>query len=234
MMAAVQYNPPAHLCEPPPARCRTRNYPLFQPPISWRRIPLCRPPNCEEIQEGDPNLHVNRQGTLDRIDWIRGWVITQLFTRGQVECDESPPYIPRGHPRLGGWWADAFRGGGSVTARGAAFRSGSKLWALQWNHVTNQTLTQAKEFALDAISYLLAWGIASRIDVHPWYISRRVMRLDIKISGPGGADVNVTIQGTGMPDSRYLWTEYRATPNVDALGSRYPRSVPREAAAEAA
>jgi len=224
-MTSVQYNPPQHLCGPEPPPCRTRNYPLFHPPIASRRIPLCRPPNCEAIQEGEPNLHVNTFGTLDRVDWLRGWIIVQLFTRGQVECDETPPRI-RGHPRLGGWWADAFRGNQSVTGRGSAFRSGSKLWTLQWSHVTNETLMLAKEFALEAISYLLSWGIASKIDITPWYISRRVMRLDIVVTGPGGIDVNVTVQGAVMPDSRYLWTEYRAIPNVDVLGKRYPRSQP--------
>jgi len=226
-MASVQYVPPHDSCSPPLPPCRTRNYPLFQPPISSRRIPLCRPPNCEGIQEGEPNLNVNRMGTLDRSDWLRGWVIAQLFTRGQVECDETPPHIPRGHPRLGGWWADAFRGDQAVTGRGSVFRSGSKLWTLQWSHVTNETLMLAKEFALEAIGYLLGWGIVSKIEVTPWYISRRVMRLDILLRGPGGADVNVTVQGTSMPDARYLWAEYHATPNVDALGQRYPRTVPQ-------
>jgi len=230
----VQYNPPQHICAPPPPRCRTRSYPLFQPPIASRRIPLCRPPNCEGIQEGDPNLHVNKMGTLDRNDWLRGWVIKQLFTRGQVECGdrdsgEHPPYIK--HPRLGGWWADAFRGNTSVTSRGSAFRSGSKLWTLQWNHVTNQTLMQAKDFAFEAISYLVAWGIASKIDIVPWYISRRVMRLDITIKGPGASDVNITVQGSAMPDSRYLWEEYKNIANIDPLGKRYPRSVPTAEAA---
>jgi len=230
-MTSVQYNPPHHLCQPPPARCRTRNYPLFSPPIASRRIPLCRPVYCEGIQEGDPNLNVNRMGTLDRVDWLRGWVAVQLFTRGQVECGNNPPYteppyIPKGHPRLGGWWADSFRGDRVTTARGAAFRSGSKLWTLQWNHVTNQTLMQAKEFAFEAISYLVSWGIATKIDIVPWYISRRVMRLDITIHGPGVGDVNITVQGSAMPDSRYLWEEYKRTPNIDSLGQRYPRSVP--------
>lgn len=236
-MTIIQYDPPQHRCLPPPPRCRTRYLPPFQPPISWRRIPLCRPPNCESIQEGDPNLHVNKQGTLDRIDWLRGWIITQLFTRGYVECDENqiigqrwrqPPEIVMQRQRLGGWWADAFRGAASVTARGSAFRSGSRLWTLQWNHVTNETLMLAKEYALEAIQYLLGWGIASKIEIEPWYISRRVMRLDIVVRGPGGGDVNVTVQGTAMPDSRYLWAEYKPTPNVDPLSVRYPRSFPSD------
>jgi|SRR5215510_9983500 len=221
----VQYNPPQHLCAPPPPRCRTRNYPPFRPPIASRRIPLCRPPNCEGLEEGEPHLHVNRMATLDRIEWIKGWVIVQLFTRGQVECDEDPPHF-YGHPRLGGWWADAFRGGESVTARGAAFRSGSKLWTLRWSFVTNDTLIKAKEFAYDAINYLVAWGIASKIEINPWYISRQVMRLDILVRGPGGVNTAVTVQGTAMPDSTYLWEEYRPRHRVPPLAQRYPRSRP--------
>jgi len=182
---------------------------------------------------------VTKQGTLSRDDWLRGWVIKQLFTRGLVECGDRldfddgthrwtgdvPPYIK--HGRLGGWWADSFRGGQAVTARGSSFKSGSKLWTLMWNHVTNQTLMQAKEFALEAIGYLMSWGIASKIEVTPWYISRRVMRLDIVIRGPGGVNTQVMVQGSAMPDSRYLWEEYGGRPrNVDPLWVRYPRSVP--------
>lgn len=219
-MTMIAYIPPRNLCEPEPQRCRTATFPVFQPPISSRRIPLCRPANCENIQEGEPNLNVTGAGTLDRRDWLRGWVMTQLFTRGQIECTDAPPFID--HSRAGGWWADAFRSGEYVGGRGSAFVSGSKLWSLQWNHVNNQTLMMARQFALEAISYLLSWGIASKIDVAPWYISRNVMRLEILLKGPGLGTESIVVQGAALPDSTYLWEEYTGKTTVPPVW-HYPR-----------
>src|SRR5215467_8860602 len=132
-------------CAPPAPRCRDRISPPFKPGIATRRIPVCSPVFCEGLQPGEPNWFVNAFGTLDRTNWIKGWVASQLFTRGQVECVDSPM-----QKRSGGWWADSFR-----STQGRMFHSGSLLWTLQWSRVTNKTLTDAKQMAYDAVNHLL-------------------------------------------------------------------------------
>jgi phage gp46-like protein len=191
-----------NVCAPPAPICRTTNYPVFNTPISARRIPECSPPPCPtECTGGNPAVRVTSFGTIDRSKWIEGWITSQLFTRGQVECDEHPL-----GKRDGGWWADSFRprvGGG-----GNDFRSGSKLWALKWSYVTNDTLLTAKQYTLDALSYLIDWGIVATMDVTTLYVSHNVMHINVKITGPGVSRAFV-FEGTAMPNSTWLWEEYR-------------------------
>jgi len=189
-------------CAPDPGRCRTTLYPLSRPGISSRRIPLCHDDYCGLLACGSPNWHVTRAGTLDRSHWVEGWIAQQLFTRGEVSCEEHPL-----RQRAGGWWADGFR-----TER---FRSGSKLWALQWERVTNETLVKAKNYALEALQYLLAWGIVGKLTVDSFYISRTVMQLRIMLTIPGAAPatqpVTTTLmfQGEVLPSRGWLWKEYK-------------------------
>jgi len=189
-------------CAAPPGRCRTTLYPLSKPGISSRRIPKCHDDYCGLLACGSPNWHVTRAGTLDRSHWVEGWIAQQLFTRGEVSCDEHPL-----RERAGGWWADAFRS--------ETFRSGSKLWALQWAPVNNETLVRAKNFALEALQYLMAWGIVSRINVDALYVSRAVMHLRITLAIPGVAPATppavttLMFQGEVLPSRGWLWKEYK-------------------------
>ena len=188
-------------CAPPPKRCKTPIYPLSQPGISARLIPTCAVSYCDLLGCGDPNWRVTNAGTLDRSHWIEGWIATQLFTRGEVSCQENPL-----GKRDGGWWADSFRSD--------RFRSGSKLWSLQWSSVTNDTLVKARAYALEALQFLLAWGVASRLTVDALYISRFVMRLRVTVAIPGGAGTPVApasfmFQGEIVPAKGWLWSEYK-------------------------
>src|SRR5262245_26668396 len=187
-------------CAPPPGRCRTTLYPLSKPGISSRQIPTCAPDYCGLVACGSPNWRVTREGTLDRSHWVEGWIAQQLFQRGEVSCDEHPL-----KQRSGGWWADAFRI--------ERFRSGSKLWALQWEPVTNDTLLKAKNYALEALQYLLAWGIVGKLTVDALYISRTVMQLRIMLTIPGAATTappvpaTLVFQGEVVPAKGWLWKE---------------------------
>ena len=133
-MAQIKVDP----CAPEPPRCRAPISQPFRPGISTRSSPRCDGEICNLFSCGGGNWRVTNSGTLDRTRWIEGWIITQLTTRGEIDCDQHPL-----GKRDGGWWADAFR-----TDR---FRSGSKLWALQWARDLNQTLLTAKEYAYEAL-----------------------------------------------------------------------------------
>lgn len=195
-----------NVCAPPPPRCVTRNYPVFQTPISSRRVPECSPPDCPgECTGGNPAVRVTSMGTLDREKFIEGWITQQLFTRGRVECEDHP--LGKSD---GGWWADSFRpdtGGGGRTG-GGRFVSGSKLWALKWRTVTNDTLIRAKQYAQEALAYLVDWGFVSTLNIATFYVSHNVMHIKVAISGPGVSS-GMIFEGTAMPDSTWLWQEYR-------------------------
>lgn len=181
------------LCAPPPPRCGSRYTESLSPGAAARRIPSCSDWHCG-LQMGDPNWRVLHTGTLDRARWIEGWIVTQLFTRGLVECDEHPL-----KERGGGWWADAFRTNN--------FKSGSKLWSLQWAQINNDALLMAKQYATEALSYLLQIGYATRLDIKPTYVSRFVMLLAINVHGPGYASATVSAEGRVI-NGNWLWSEY--------------------------
>lgn len=210
-MTQVSINP----CLPPPDPCGAAVAPLFQSGVSIRQVPLCEGPYCDCQTPGYGRARITGAGTLDRSQWLEGWIIGQLTNRAEVSCDEHP--LKR---RAGGWWADAFR-------KPAGFRTGSKLWALQWALVTNEALIAAKQYATQALAPLLAWGIASRVNVQATFVSRMVMRLTVTVTGPGVAAVS-TVEGLAVPDSGWLWKEYVATPAQ--MAPRIGPTLGREAA----
>jgi phage gp46-like protein len=136
--------------------------------------------------------YVNGQNTLDRTDWIRGWVASQLFSRGLAECVDNPL-----QQRRGGWWADAFR-----TQK---FSSGSLLWTLKWARVNNETLIKARDYAYEAIGALIGWGVCSKIKIVASYINPKVLHLDITLFGPGDSTMSLRVSGSAMPDFTVLW-----------------------------
>jgi phage gp46-like protein len=182
-------------CAPPQPRCRIEVPQPFKPGISTRHIPRCTEnSHCGLMACDGGNWRVTGHGTLDRSKWIEGWAISQLFTRGRVTCEEHP--LKKAD---GGWWLDAFRR--------QPFRSGSKLWSLNWAPVNNETLLTAKHYAYTALQYLLVWGVAASITIDARYVSKSVLHLHITITGPGVA-ASFTVAGTAIPDTRdWLWTQ---------------------------
>jgi len=205
-MGKLQVSPPIH-CETLDDRCARPQTPNFLPGISLRQTPSCSGNFCGLMQCDEGNWRVTNQSTLDRRKWIEGWIITQLFTRGLVDCAEHPL-----GKRGGGWWADAFRN----TSGYQTFRSGSKLWALQWRHggATNDLLLQAKSYAQQALAPLQTWGILTRFTVDALWAAKgnapfpgAILHLRITIFGPGFASA-YTYEGSQQPNAEWLWREY--------------------------
>jgi phage gp46-like protein len=185
-------------CAPLPGDpCRTVYQQPFKTGVSFRHVPACDGSHCDLYGCGGPNMRVTNQGTLDRSHWLEGWISHQLLTRGEVSCDEHPL-----KKRDGGWWFDSFR------QPAGQFRTGSKLWSLNWNRVTNESLMLAKQYANQSLQYLVAWGIASSVKIETTYVSSVVMRLHVSVSGPG-VSTGVTVQGQAMPNAGWIWEEYK-------------------------
>lgn len=80
-------------------------------------------------------------------------VVISLFTWRRAEPDDDLP----SNERMG-WWGDAY----PSTAND---RIGSRLWLLSRAKLTNETLASAKEYAREALQWLVDDGVAVRVDV---------------------------------------------------------------------
>ena len=80
-------------------------------------------------------------------------VIISLFTWRRANPDDVLP----GNERMG-WWGDSFPAVPND-------RIGSRLWLLSRAKITSETVTRAKEYAEEALRWLIDDGIAARVDV---------------------------------------------------------------------
>jgi len=85
-------------------------------------------------------------------------VLIQLFTDKRLpEGDENPG--DTGDPR--GWWGDSIK----LPDEPEGFVTGSLLWTLERSILNAETAQRAKDYALDALDWLVSQGAASRFDV---------------------------------------------------------------------
>ncbi|WP_234099663.1 phage GP46 family protein [Enterobacter roggenkampii] len=94
-------------------------------------------------------------------------VIISLFSWRRANADDNAP-----DPM--GWWGDTYP---TVTGD----RIGSRLWLLGREKVTNDTLNRARDYAIEALQWMLDDGVAARIDV------------DSRRSGQDAAELDITI-----------------------------------------
>lgn len=80
-------------------------------------------------------------------------VIVSLFTWRRANPDDDLPADEKF-----GWWGDTF----PIVEND---RIGSRLWLLSRSKLTQETVSRAKEYAVEALQWLLDDGVASRVDV---------------------------------------------------------------------
>ncbi len=79
-----------------------------------------------------------------------------LFTDRRAETDDQPP---SGDPRdRRGWWADQL-----AVIKGDRF--GSRLWLLDRSKRNNETVIRAKEYAREALAWMLEDKVVASVDV---------------------------------------------------------------------
>lgn len=78
-------------------------------------------------------------------------VIISLFSWRRANPDDNAP-VPMG------WWGDTY-----PTVAGD--RIGSRLWLLGREKITNDTLNRARDYATEAMQWMLDDGVAARIDI---------------------------------------------------------------------
>lgn len=104
-------------------------------------------------------------------------VIISLFSWRRANPDDNAP-IPMG------WWGDTYP---TVTGD----RTGSRLWLLGREKVTNNTLNRARDYAIEALQWMIDDGVAARIDVESRRSGMDEAQLDIVIYQRDGTTWNM-------------------------------------------
>ncbi len=111
-------------------------------------------------------------------------VINSLFCWRRALPDDELP----GDSRFG-WWGDTFEEND---------RFGSRLWLLSRAKLTDQTVLEAREYALEALQWLLDDGVASQVEVTTE--RKGVDRLDLLIEIVKPNDVTLSLR------FQHLWS----------------------------
>ncbi|MEJ1402584.1 MAG: phage GP46 family protein [Candidatus Sedimenticola sp. (ex Thyasira tokunagai)] len=109
-------------------------------------------------------------------DSLQTAVILSLFTDRRAEADDI---IPDGTDNRRGWWADTL-------ADIEGDRIGSRLWLLSREKDLSEVLARAKEYAEEALQWLIDDGVASAVAVQATSTARGVLALQIRIARPQG------------------------------------------------
>lgn len=120
-------------------------------------------------QSGDINV---ANGDLTTDDTIVPAVLLSLF------CDrlaDPSDLIPDGTTWRRGWWGDLLSEvDGDLT--------GSRLWILRRKKLTEETLNKARDYAVEALQWLIDDGIAQKVDVVSEKIDYQTLGLQVIIT----------------------------------------------------
>lgn len=103
-------------------------------------------------------------------------VVISLFTDRRAEDDD--PVDPTDRR---GWWADTFPGveGDKI---------GSRLWELEREKQTQQTLNRAHAYVQEALAWLVDDGVAESIEVETEWVKMGFLGIGVKIDRPEGQE----------------------------------------------
>lgn len=110
-------------------------------------------------------------------DGLRTAVILSLFTDRRANDDDA---LPAGADRRG-WWADAW-------PEVSRDQVGSRLWLLGREKQLPSVLQRAREYAAEALQWLIDDGIADAVRVDAEIVRQGVLGLRIEIERPGGVE----------------------------------------------
>ena len=94
---------------------------------------------------------------LDSAEPLVRAVVISLFTWRRANPDDDLP-APGPNALRMGWWGDSFPAVPND-------RIGSRLWLLSRAKLTNDTVIRAKEYADEALRWLIDDGVVARVDV---------------------------------------------------------------------
>lgn len=128
--------------------------------------------------DGVIGFDLSMDGTQFSIDQgLETSVIISLFTDRRADADEV---LPDGSGDLRGWFGDSM-------AEVVGDRIGSLLWLLWREKQTQKVLVRARDYARDALKWLVEDGLAKRADVEASYPRAGVLALAVEIERPDGS-----------------------------------------------
>ena len=92
-------------------------------------------------------------------DGLKTAIILSLFTDRRALEDDP---LPDGSDDRRGWWADAFAGD----------QIGSRIWLLEREKDTREVVNRARDYAEEALQWLIEDGIAQRIEVMAGWVDQ--------------------------------------------------------------
>jgi phage gp46-like protein len=115
-------------------------------------------------------------GDLQSDQGMNTAIIISLFSDARAGDDDA---LPQENADRRGWWADAYSPiPGDVT--------GSKLWLLYRAKQTADVLVSARQYALDALGWMLTDGVAASVDVVATFPQRGWLALGVTVQRPSG------------------------------------------------
>lgn len=121
------------------------------------------------------------KGDLERDEGLRTAVSLSLFTDRRVTARE----LPLGESKRRGWWGD-------TVSEVDGDEIGSKLWLLAREKQTTQTLERAREYAEEALAWLIEDGVASSVAVSTTFQARGILRIAVEIERPSKSSASLS------------------------------------------
>jgi len=139
-------------------------------PIAGRVADCLTPAAAAETESGNP-WAVAGDGSpvdlgvpfFDLVSWnasqpsasLRDAVWMSLHSDRRAADDDALPDTGGDLVYRGGWWADTYSGE----------KFGSRLWLLRRSAVTSEAINQTREYAIEALQWMIDGGLAVRVDV---------------------------------------------------------------------
>lgn len=125
-------------------------------------------------------------GLLATDDGLETAAIVSLFSDRRANADDP---LPAGAADRRGWWGDALPPGGDD-----ADRLGSRLWLLAREKQTAEVVARAREYAEEALAWMVEDGVASLVEVEAEIVRTGVLGLRVTLHRPAGDAVSFRFQ----------------------------------------
>lgn len=127
---------------------------------------------------------VVQSADLLREDDLETAVILSLLLDARARDDDA---LPDGSGDRRGWWAD------SAAPAADGDRTGSRLWLLSREKTLPEVLRRARDYAEEALAWLLEDGAAKNVSVHAAMPRRGLLALTVVITLPDGSPRTFTV-----------------------------------------
>lgn len=101
-----------------------------------------------------------------------------LISIGSDRRAEDDDIIPDGTENKRGWWGDILNADGD--------KIGSRRWLLYRSKLTNDTITELKEYDLEALQWMITVGVASEVLITITQVGLNAIQEKIQIVRPEG------------------------------------------------